>query len=245
MTQTSKQWWELSSQHYQQETDIPVGIHYGPGAPFEEELGVFERELGGQDVLEVGCGAANCSLGFTQRGCNVTAMDLSAEQLSHAQENVASSEYDVSLVQGDSRELPFGDASFDVVFSAYVFEWVDDWPATFAEANRVLRSDGVFVFSVPHPNCRMYDGEMNVEHSYFDSGRRVHDDEELDTEMVTYSYTIGEIFDFLIGAGFTVERVVEPDSRVPYEDDPWRGMWGYTEEVLSNVPATLIFKAKK
>lgn len=45
-------------------------------------------------------------------------------------------------VIGVGEHLPFRDASFDGVFSAYVFRNVDSVPATLSEVNRVLRPGG-------------------------------------------------------------------------------------------------------
>jgi ubiquinone/menaquinone biosynthesis C-methylase UbiE len=43
---------------------------------------------------------------------------------------------------GDATALPFGDASFDAVTSAQVYEYVADMPRALAEAHRVLRPHG-------------------------------------------------------------------------------------------------------
>jgi SAM-dependent methyltransferase len=49
----------------------------------------------------------------------------------------------------DLRRLTFADASFDVCTSTEVFEHVADDLAGFREVRRVLRKDGVMVFTVP------------------------------------------------------------------------------------------------
>jgi ubiquinone/menaquinone biosynthesis C-methylase UbiE len=47
---------------------------------------------------------------------------------------------------GDATELPFGDANFDAVTSAQVYEYVADMPRALAEVRRVLRPNGrVFI----------------------------------------------------------------------------------------------------
>lgn len=47
----------------------------------------------------------------------------------------------------DLMRLPFADASVDLLFSSLSFQWIDDLPALFAELRRVLRPDGVLMFS--------------------------------------------------------------------------------------------------
>ncbi len=49
----------------------------------------------------------------------------------------------------DHQSLTFADASFDLLFSSHVLEHVPDWRRAFAEAFRVLRPRGRYVFSVP------------------------------------------------------------------------------------------------
>lgn len=56
-------------------------------------------------------------------------------------------------LSGAATELPFADASFDLVCAFDVIEHVEDDQRAFAELGRVLRPGGVLVFSVPiHPH---------------------------------------------------------------------------------------------
>jgi SAM-dependent methyltransferase len=48
----------------------------------------------------------------------------------------------MAFVSGDAAALPFEDASFDVVVSTQVYEYVADLPPALAEAHRVLRPKG-------------------------------------------------------------------------------------------------------
>jgi SAM-dependent methyltransferase len=52
--------------------------------------------------------------------------------------------------QIDGRQLPFDDASFDVVVIVDLLEHVSDDAALMAEIRRVLRGGGLFVANVPH-----------------------------------------------------------------------------------------------
>ncbi len=57
-----------------------------------------------------------------------------------------------ALVAADARALPFADASVDVVFANLLLPWVSDPDAVFREVNRVLRRDGLFLFSTLGPD---------------------------------------------------------------------------------------------
>jgi SAM-dependent methyltransferase len=55
-------------------------------------------------------------------------------------------------VPGEISELPFGDQRFDLVCAFDVIEHAEDDRRVFGEVSRVLKDDGVLVFSVPlHP----------------------------------------------------------------------------------------------
>ena len=98
---------------------------------------------------------------------------------------------------------------------------------------------------MPHPFYKVADPETHtVEESYFDTGRHVIVDESKDANLVTYRHTISEIYNALYMAGFDVERILEPGSSDP--DDYEMGRWGeYTPELMSKLPSTLIFEARK
>ncbi|MEM7540130.1 MAG: malonyl-ACP O-methyltransferase BioC [Pseudomonadota bacterium] len=55
------------------------------------------------------------------------------------------------FVCADFEALPFADASVDLVFSNLAFQWCADLTATFKEVRRVLRKDGLIVFSTLGP----------------------------------------------------------------------------------------------
>lgn len=76
----------------------------------------------------------------------ITATDLNQPMLDHA-ESVGT----VRPVQwrtGDAMHLPFEDASFDVVVCQFSVMFFSDRPAAYAEAARVLRPGGTFLFNV-------------------------------------------------------------------------------------------------
>ena len=75
-------------------------------------------ELAGRDVLEVGCGAAQCSRWLAAQGARVVGLDLSAGMLAAARAPAAP-DRGRRLVQADARALPFADGSFDLACSAY------------------------------------------------------------------------------------------------------------------------------
>lgn len=126
---------------------------------FERELcawGVWaipERELGllgdvaGRDVLELGCGSAQWSVGLARRGARPVGLDQSAAQLAHAARRVTAAGVPVPLVQASATAAPFAAESFDLVFCDHGAMSFCDPALTVPEVARVLRPGGRLVFS--------------------------------------------------------------------------------------------------
>lgn len=245
MSNDVKKWWDKTAKWFQQDIDMDVGVDYGIGAPTEDDLNLLGT-VDGKDIVELGCGGGQCAVAFAQHGATVTGIDISEEQLAYAEDLAAEHDVDVEFIKGDVTDLHMlDDEQFDIAFNAWVFQWVDDLNASFAEAYRVLRPGGVFVFSLPHPFYKVIDPDTHtVTDSYFDTGRHAVEDEDVGMEMVTYRHTVSEIYNALNDTGFTVERMLEPGSTDPDAYEP--GPWGeYTPELMSKIPSSLIFKARK
>lgn len=84
------------------------------------------------------------SLRYYDTNTYVVGVDLSAQMLVRAARKVARWGLgSVSLCRMDACRLAFADASFDVVFSAFVASVVPDRRAYFAELKRVCRPGGL------------------------------------------------------------------------------------------------------
>ena len=168
--------------------------------------------LRGADVLEVGAGAAQCSRWLLDQGARAVALDLSGEQLRHARTLDADRPVRVPLVQADAEQLPFADASFDIVCSAFgAVPFVADSGAVMAEVARVLRPGGRWVFSVTHPLrwCLPDDpgpGGLRVTWSYFDHRPYVEVDEDDREIYVEHHRTLGDRVREIVAAGLVLRR---------------------------------------
>jgi ubiquinone/menaquinone biosynthesis C-methylase UbiE len=102
-------------------------------------------------VLEVGCGTAALGAAFAARGARVVATDVSLRWLVLAQKRLAAQGTpEVDLVACAAEQLPFDDASFDLVAASDVIEHVQS-PERFAvEAARVLRPGGLLFLATPN-----------------------------------------------------------------------------------------------
>jgi ubiquinone/menaquinone biosynthesis C-methylase UbiE len=87
------------------------------------------------EVLDVGTGTGLFAEAFMNRGCRVSAVDCNDNCLQVAAELVAG----VSFSNAVAEDLPFADASFDLVFMSHVLHETDDALLAMREAFRVTR----------------------------------------------------------------------------------------------------------
>ena len=57
----------------------------------------------------------------------------------------------IHLIQGDALTLPIKDSAFDVVIATAIIEHVSEPIQLVREASRVLRGNGIFIVTTPHP----------------------------------------------------------------------------------------------
>jgi len=103
---------------------------------------------GSMRVMDLGCGPGIVSESLAHDAGQVVGLDLTPEMLARASKRCSDAGHDNGLfVLGDSRRLPFEDASFDVVVTRSAIHHFDNPSAVIAECARVLRSGGRLVVS--------------------------------------------------------------------------------------------------
>jgi ubiquinone/menaquinone biosynthesis C-methylase UbiE len=88
-------------------------------APAAQALADACAVSAGQEVLDVGAGDGNFALACAREGASVVACDISPGVVEHGRARSAEEGYDVEWLVGDAEELPFEDARFDCVGSAF------------------------------------------------------------------------------------------------------------------------------
>jgi SAM-dependent methyltransferase len=96
----------------------------------------------GDDVLDVATGTGNVALRAAAIGARVVGLDLTPELFDAARRRAADWGVDVDWVEGDAEELPFADASFDRVLSAFGVQFAPRHDVTASELVRVCRPGG-------------------------------------------------------------------------------------------------------
>jgi SAM-dependent methyltransferase len=222
-----------------------VAFVWCPEGVDEAEAGLL-GDVSGRAVLEIGCGAAQCARWLGSRGARPVGLDLSERQLQHARRIDDATGRRVPVVVGTATDLPFADATFDFVFSAFgALQFVLDAGRAVGEAARVLRPGGTFAFSVTHPVrwCLPDDPTREglvVTSSYWDRTPYVEEDDAGGVTYVEHHRTLGDWVGLLAGAGFVLTGLVEPEWPEGHER-VWGG-WGPERGRL--LPGTAIFTCR-
>lgn len=242
----SKAGWDAYAAEYQRDHGADLtGFLWGPEGWHESDLRLLgpAGSLRGARVLEIGGGAAQCGTWLaTTEGAHVVSFDISSAQLSYA-----SAAPTLHLVQADAAFLPFADDSFDLIFSAHGgFAFIPDLISAFADCERVLRSGGRFVASMPHPIRWMLPDtadpqQLRVIRSYWDSEPYVEYDDRDEPVYVEHHHTLAHTLNALTNAGLTLVGIVEPSWK-PGREVQWDA---WNAQTAALYPRTLIIEATK
>jgi SAM-dependent methyltransferase len=120
--------------------------------PVAGHLVRFAQIVEGESVLDVGTGTGVVAVTAARRGARVTGLDLTPELIEAARENAGISGHgDIAWTEGDAENLPYADASFDVVLSQFGHMFAPRPEVAVAEMRRVLKPGGRIAFATWPP----------------------------------------------------------------------------------------------
>ena len=182
--------------------------------------------------LDLGCGEGHNTRLVAKRGAAMTAIDIAATFIRHAQAEETRAPLGITYREASAVELPFADASFDFATAFMSLMDIPEIEQVLAEAFRVLRPGGFLQFSMTHPcfnpphrrNCR---DEERVTYAievgdYFVDARGRVDEWIFGTapeslrrglpmfKVPRFHRPISEWLNLLLAAGFTLEKFAEP-----------------------------------
>jgi len=152
----------VSEQHI---NTAQVGRAFGKSAGTYDAHAVLQREVADrllghldfskikpQRVLDIGCGTGYLTRLLRKRykRAHLTAVDIAHGMVLAAQDKHPRRmpwKARTSFALGDAVNLPFADASFDLVCSSLAMQWVSEPQRMLSEMRRVLAPGGLMVFS--------------------------------------------------------------------------------------------------
>lgn len=150
----------------------------------------YLKEKQPQRILDLGSGPGRASGAMKKRWpkAEVFAFDQALPMLQQVPKHTRFWR-PVKRVCGEASQLPFVDGSFDVVFSSLCLQWVADLPKALTELRRVLREDGLLVFSTFGPGTL-----LELRQAYLDAGEQ--------QPPISPFAAIQQVGDALMAAGF-------------------------------------------
>jgi len=142
--------------------------------PKTEELLAIEE---GQTILDIACGNGNFSRRLADLGAKVVAFDYSAKMIERAKirskDYLNSIEYQVIDATNYASLIELGTEKFDGAVANMALMDIADITSLTKALQQLLKKNGVFIFSIPHPCFQA------------PSTRKIHETEDINGEIVT------------------------------------------------------------
>jgi SAM-dependent methyltransferase len=120
--------------------DFGVIARYAEAA--EEEFVARLKLTPGTRVLDVACGTGNTAIPAARAGANVIGVDIASNLIAQAQQRAREAGVAAEFREGDAEQLPFPDASFDVIISVFGAMFAPRPERVASELLRVCRPGG-------------------------------------------------------------------------------------------------------
>lgn len=171
---------------------------------------LLPADLHGRAVLDAGCAAGAHAVELLARGARVTGIDVSAEMVAEARRRCADAGGHAEFVVADlGAPLPLPEAAYDGVLCSLVLHYLRDWSVPLAEFARVLRPGGWLVLSSDHP-ATWWKGSPRPDYFTTELLTDTWVKERVTVQQQFWRRPLHAVVDALAGAGFLLERVVEP-----------------------------------
>jgi demethylmenaquinone methyltransferase/2-methoxy-6-polyprenyl-1,4-benzoquinol methylase len=122
----------------------------------------------GERALDLCCGTGDVAFALSRQGLEVVGLDFSEPMLAVASRRAKSQISDfkfqnpappVQFLRGDAQQIPFPDASFDLVTISYGLRNLADWELGLREMKRIIRPGGrMLVLDFGKPDNALWRG---------------------------------------------------------------------------------------
>lgn len=106
--------------------------------------------LNPQTILDLGCGTGEMAQQLHERypQAQLLALDLSPAMIEYAKKNATAA----LCVCADAQQLPLRAQSVDLIFANFLLPWHDNTTLLLRECKRILKAEGVFMFTALGPD---------------------------------------------------------------------------------------------
>ncbi len=191
--------------------------HYRDGLNNPATFGLL-GDIQGLTVLDLACGEGYNTRILAGKGAKTTGVDFSNNMIELAKQEEARKKLGIIYFTLDAADLKGVPGShFDLVTCFMALQDIENYRMAISEVSRVLRPNGRFIFSIPHPCFELV--EINGEK--VSSLKRYFAEAKYSIEWnmkrlakpfktITFHRTLAHYFDALHESGLRVSRLVEP-----------------------------------
>lgn len=197
-------------------SQLPRQVQGLEGAPEWRAIKAMLPPLRDKRVADLGCGFGWTSRWMRQNGAaSVTGIDLSEKMIGRARADTSDSQ--ISYRIADLETLELSDDSFELIYSALTFHYVENFSRLLGMIYKALVNGGTLVFTIEHPifmaasqpgwfddadgrktwpvNGYSIEGERRT--NWFADG------------VLKYHRTMGTTINALIQSGFVIDHIEE------------------------------------
>ena len=123
-------------------------ITFGSHKKWKKQIVNISKKNKPKQILDLATGTADIAIELTSiENCKITGLDISSKMLSIGQTKIDKLKLNrnISLEEGDSENLKFNDATFDVVTIGYGVRNFTNLKNSLNEIYRVLKKDGLLI----------------------------------------------------------------------------------------------------
>jgi 2-polyprenyl-3-methyl-5-hydroxy-6-metoxy-1,4-benzoquinol methylase len=195
----------------------------GSGIIVEGVGDLLPTTIRGALVLDVACGHGRASRGLARLGARVVGVDISADLIAIARARDVEDRFGIVYHAANIAQLEmwWNGVPFDGAVCEMAMMDIEDFDSAISAIAEMVRPDGWFVISMVHPCFPGNDAGLSSwppDATYFDEGRWTsagHNPEGVRIRVGSSHRTISTYLNTLIGAGFAIDRLVEPEAPVP------------------------------
>ncbi len=200
------------------------------------------KNIKGKKVLDLGCGTGRHTLKIKKKGAKVWGIDLSQKMIEIAKKEIK----DVDFRVGSVYKLPYKSNFFDVVMAGLVIHYFKDLDKAFREIRRVLKKNGLFIFSSSNPwwevshSIKGKPKNYRIFGNYFKEGKMYSKWSTYKVKMPIYHSTMQTLIRTITRNGFIIEDFVDAKA-TPASKKAYTKLY----KIYSKIPYFCVFKVRK
>jgi len=202
----------------------------------------FLRNIRGKKILDLGCGSGIYAKILKQRGAKVYGIDISPKMIELAKKNVRKVDFKVGTVY----KLPYNSETFDIVLASLVVHYFSNLNKALREIRRVLKKNGVFIFSSDNPVVnitRRMKGKprkYRIFGNYFKEGKLYEYWPRFGVRMPYQHFTFQTWIRTIVKNGFAIEDYIDTKT-IKKAEKIDRSVYNFT----SKAPWFFVMKVRK